>query len=42
MTQHQHQLILLALANTDLDFFDILDMSDEKLEKLISNESCEL
>ena len=38
MTNHQHQLILDVLSISDLDFFEIIDMTDNELEEFLNKQ----
>ena len=38
MTNHQHQLILKVLSISDLDFFEIIDMTDDELEEYLNKQ----
>ena len=38
MTNHQHQLILDVLSISDLDFFEIIDMTDNELEEYLNQQ----
>ncbi len=38
MTNHQHQLILNVLSMSDLDFFEIIDMTDDELEEYLNKQ----
>jgi hypothetical protein len=38
MTNHQHQLILKVLSMSDLDFFEIIDMTDDELEEYLNKQ----
>ena len=38
MTNHQHQLILKVLSTSDLDFFEIIDMTDDELEEYLNKQ----
>ncbi len=38
MTNHQHQLILDVLSISDLDFFEIIDMTDNELEEYLNKQ----
>ena len=38
MTNHQHQLILDVLSISDLDFFEIIDITDNELEEFLNKQ----
>ena len=38
MTNNQHQLILNVLSMSDLDFFEIIDMTDDELEEYLNKQ----